>query len=109
MIENLELFSSCFSQDDSEIKLKHCKSSRIALIKFSREYVVHLIGLNEHTLPSDSIAQLVKRKTAVPEGVSSNPARVNSFAFDFSSVKNHECFSSCFSEDEFEIDSRTFV
>ena len=28
----------------------------------------------EHTVPSDSIVQLVERRTGVPEGASSNPA-----------------------------------
>ena len=31
VLENHKIFSSCFSDDDSEIELKHFKSSRIAL------------------------------------------------------------------------------
>ena len=45
------------------------------------------IGLNEHTVPSDWIAQLVERRTVVPEGASSNHARVKGFSVDVSSVR----------------------
>ena len=48
---------------------------------------MHLIGLNEHTVSSDLIVQLVKPRTGVPEGASSNSARVNSFSVDVSSVR----------------------
>ena len=58
MLENHEIFSSYFSENDSE-----------------------------HTVPSDSIAQQVERGTGVPEGASSNPARVNSFSVNVSSVR----------------------
>ena len=60
-------------------------SSRIALS--CRKNIVCTCGLNEHTFPSDSTAQLVERRTSVPEGVTSNPARVNSFSVDISSVR----------------------
>ena len=40
----------------------------------------------DHTVPSDSIARLVERRTGVPKGASSNPARFNSFSVDVSSV-----------------------
>ena len=40
--ENHEIFSSCFSENDSEIELKHCKSSRPDTVNSSREYLVHL-------------------------------------------------------------------
>ena len=52
-----------------------------------------------------SIVQLVERRTGVPEDVSSNPARVNSFSVD--NHENHETFPSCFSEDDSEIDNHT--
>ena len=45
------------------------------------------IGLNEHTVSSDWIAQLVERRTVVPEGASLNPARVKGFSVDVSSVR----------------------
>ena len=46
------MFSSSFSEDDSEIELKHCKSSRIPLSR--RENILCTkIELNEHTVPSE--------------------------------------------------------
>ena len=42
----------------------------------------NFIGLNEHTVLNDSIAQPVERWTGVPEGASSDSARVNSFSVD---------------------------
>ena len=40
---------------------------------------IESLGIPLQFNPSDSIAQLVERRTGVPEGASSNPARVNSF------------------------------
>ena len=61
----------CVSEDDSEIEL-------ITLSHYENISCTS-IELNEHTVPSDSIAQLVERWTGVPEGASSNPAQVNVF------------------------------
>ena len=41
MLENHDIFSSCFSEDASEIELKHCEILTDS-VKSSQEYLMHL-------------------------------------------------------------------
>ena len=47
---------------------------------FQARFQVHFkIGVTGHIVPIGSTAELVERRSCIPEGASSNPFRVNSF------------------------------
>ena len=46
---------------------------------------------------------MIERWTGVPEGASSNPAESTVFQLTSAVLEKYEIFSSCFSQDDFEI------
>ena len=83
---NYEVIVSKYPEDDSEIEFKHCTSILMDSVKLSREYLVHLNWIKLASNPCGLDSSTGRAADRYSEGASSNPAQVNIFRVNFSSV-----------------------
>ena len=77
-------------EDGSETELRHCASLKISNVKSSQKYFVHLNWIRLATNRSDSIAQLVERRSRNPMMRFQFPLKTRKFSL-ISAVSFHIC------------------